>query len=411
MKLTVPCTVVPILLLGTLGLAAQSNDPQAAATSSAASPVARIYVTQLAHALNPKSAYSDQFVGFSADSQGRLTPIAGGPWPGDAWADTGTWLFADDATNLQYALSYKVDSAGAPHQAAKYDLANRAPDGCAKVEGFDFLTLDHTGATLYAHGASYNEGSNGCADNSVLQSYKINKTDGKLTYLGSIDDPILDSLNGLTFTGDNRLALGGEGGGGGMTCDCQMSSFVRQSDGLLVKGASTVLHPVGAPDGQKYYPFAKADPNGHLAVLLDPQTEAGKEVLGAYTARSDGTVTTTNTFDQMPVTGSTAPPDIGSGFFDMSMSPSGKLLAVVTGDGSLHVYHFNGAGPITPYVTLLPASDSPQFTAWDSANHLYVLASQKLYVFTLTPTTHSQAPGSPYPIQYGSGILVHAMTP
>lgn len=399
--------LVPAFALGVSEFVAQSTPLASAAPTS--SPVARIYVTQSARAINPNSPYGYQFVGYSADSEGRLTPIAGGPWPGMAWATTGTWLFADDAKNIRYALSYKVDSAGAPHQAAQYDLANRAPAGCAKVEGFDFLTLDHTGATLYAHGASYSQGSNGCADNAVLQSYKINKETGTLTYLGSIDDPILDSLSGLTFTDNNLLAFGGEGGGGGATCDCRMSSFIRQSDGLLVKGATTVLDPAGSPSGQRYYPFVKADPSGHLAVWLDPQSEAGNQVLGAYTVHSDGTITTNNTYDQMPVTGSTAPPDIGSGFFDISMSPSGKLLAVVMGDGSLHLFHFNGASPITSYTTLLPVSADPEYTAWDSANHLYVVTSSRLYVFTVTPTSHAQAPGSPYSISYGNNILVHSI--
>jgi hypothetical protein len=38
--------------------------------------------------------------------------------------------------------------------------------------------------------------------------------------------------------------------------------------------------------------------------------------------------------------------------------------------------------------------------------HLYVLGASKLYVFTATPTSVSQAPGSPYSIANPSALIV-----
>jgi hypothetical protein len=45
---------------------------------------------------------------------------------------------------------------------------------------------------------------------------------------------------------------------------------------------------------------------------------------------------------------------------------------------------------------------------WDNANHLYAISNKagKLYVFTVTPTSHSQAPGSPYTIQSLQNLIV-----
>jgi hypothetical protein len=47
---------------------------------------------------------------------------------------------------------------------------------------------------------------------------------------------------------------------------------------------------------------------------------------------------------------------------------------------------------------------------WDNNNHLYAISQTegKLFVFTITPTSFSQAPGSPYPIVNPQNITVLA---
>ena len=99
---------------------------------------------------------------------------------------------------------------------------------------------------------------------------------------------------------------------------------------------------------------------------------------------------------------------------DLKMSPSGKLLAVA-GLNGLQVFHFNAAGPVTHYTGLLATKNVLQ-CFWDNDNHLYAiesplsptgsLTSGKLYVFTITPTSYSQAPGSPYTIFSPSSLAV-----
>ena len=79
------------------------------------------------------------------------------------------------------------------------------------------------------------------------------------------------------------------------------------------------------------------------------------------------------------------------------MAPSGKLLAVA-GSGGVQIFHFNGAAPLTPEGGLL-TTHFIESTYWDNANHLYGLSADGLlFVFTVTPTNMSQAPGSPYTI-------------
>jgi hypothetical protein len=93
----------------------------------------------------------------------------------------------------------------------------------------------------------------------------------------------------------------------------------------------------------------------------------------------------------------------------MSMAPSGKLLAVA-GTSGVQVFHFNGANPISKDTGLL-ASGEIDAIAWDSDNHLYAVSrtAGKLYVFTVTPTGESEAPGSPYAVVNPSSLAVEAI--
>jgi outer membrane protein assembly factor BamB len=94
---------------------------------------------------------------------------------------------------------------------------------------------------------------------------------------------------------------------------------------------------------------------------------------------------------------------------DIAMSPSGKLLAVA-GSSGVQVFHFNGSSPITHYTAVLTKDAVAQVDQlfWDNANHLYAIsqAAGKLFVFTVTATSYSQAAGSPYTITNPGSIVV-----
>ena len=88
------------------------------------------------------------------------------------------------------------------------------------------------------------------------------------------------------------------------------------------------------------------------------------------------------------------------------MSPNGKFLAV-GGTSGVQIFHFNGAKPLTKFTGLLAAANLYQMF-WDNANHLYALSETagKLYVFTVTSTGVTQAPGSPHTIANPISIIV-----
>jgi hypothetical protein len=119
--------------------------------------------------------------------------------------------------------------------------------------------------------------------------------------------------------------------------------------------------------------------------------------LATYTANANGTLTTTSTYKNMP--------DVDLPFTTtLSISPSGKLLAV--GGKGFQIFHFDGSDPITHYSGALQTGVTIQEFGWDKANHLYALGGGELFVYTVTPTNITEAPGSPYSIPESSSVIV-----
>src|SRR5258708_23291328 len=136
-----------------------------------------------------------------------------------------------------------------------------------------------------------------------------------------------------------------------------------------------------------------------MAPYPDFGSPPGPVQLAPYPADSSGKLTTTSTAANMPKTAFAS-------INDIRMAPSGKLLAVA-GPNGLQVFHFNGASPITHYTSRLTTNQIDQMF-WDNANHLFAISRSagKLYVFTITPTSVSQAPGSPHTITKPQNIIV-----
>ena len=165
-----------------------------------------------------------------------------------------------------------------------------------------------------------------------------------------------------------------------------------------------------APDGYRIYvPEAvSADPINHVAMALQAANPPGCQnnypQLASFTADAQGNLTTTNNSASMPAT-------LIQYVNDLKVSPSGKLVAVA-GTNGVQVFHFNGANPPTPYTPLLTTENINQMF-WDNDNHLYGInqAGNDMHVFTVTQTTYSEAPGSPYTVSQPASIAVHPETP
>jgi hypothetical protein len=326
---------------------------------------------------------------YSAASTGALTPVVGSPFSSKSqyMALNGKFLFGTDGT---WIYSYSIGSTGALTYVSEFNATQKNPYGSG---GPGDLFLDHTGANLY-DGDIYAYGTG----SSAYQYFDINNTSGHFYYLGITPDGGVNAGPPLSIIGNNQY---------GYTSGCYHGSpeilgYRRNSDGSLTP--LNIRPPIPtAPPNESYCSYqAAADPTNHVAISMTPYdiyTVVGPPQIAVYTADSSGNLTTTSTMTNMPKTSVT---DVS----DMSMAPSGALLAV-SGSTGLQVFHFNGANPATPYVTLLSGVQVDQ-EFWDNANHLYAISRSagKLYVFTVTPTTHSQAPGSPYAITVPENVIV-----
>jgi hypothetical protein len=267
--------------------------------------------------------------------------------------------------------------------------------------GIGPLILDHTGSTLYLETSAATD----CASN-VIQSLRVEKS-GDLTFLGSNDAG--QFFSPITFLANNQYAYGGECNDNNGEPQTAIVGFRRLSNGMLVLGPTGKVPEAQHSDTDYYCPFlTAADTTNHVAVALalnvfDPYHNlAGGTQIATYTADSLGNLSTTSTYSNMPQLAV-------SSISGLRMSPNGELLAACTENG-LQIFHFNGASPVTRYTGLL-TKDPVGDCYWDNASHLYAIGSQKLYVFTITPEKATQAPGSPYPIHNGGGLIVQPRTP
>ncbi len=94
--------------------------------------------------------------------------------------------------------------------------------------------------------------------------------------------------------------------------------------------------------------------------------------------------------------------------YTASISPTGKLLAV-GGGSAFQLFHFNGSAPVTEFFPAIAAGDNLLEFGWDKNNHLYSLTGRSaLLVYTVTPTSIEQAPGSPISTPEAGSVVVVA---
>lgn len=321
---------------------------------------------------------------FAASAAGKMTLVKGSPFPVIGLMEdiNGKYLIS---VGTGYLHTYPIESNGAVgEQASEINTQDYDGSECGLTNGLGSV-LDHTGKFLYVQ---LDTGGNPwCA---AWQSYQV-ESNGSLTFLGSTEtfSPIGDVQPSNVPT----ISSNDEYGYGTILMApipeqppySSFAPFQKLPDGqLVVNDSFSVTYPGGDAEGGPY--IAKADPNGHLAVMM--YSVSGPFQLASYTIdNSTGSIVSTNTWQDMPTAGDYVR--------TMSMSPSGKLLAV-GGSPGLQIFHFNGAAPITNYSVLSSTTDIDQ-VHWDNNNHLYVL-SDGLYVYTITPTSISEVPGSPFKV-------------
>jgi hypothetical protein len=359
--------------------------------SQAGSPVAYVYVAAGTGNGNPNSV-----VGYSAATNGSLTPIPGSPFSDNvsSMAVNGKYLMATDSSSPTNIDTFKIGSNGALSYITSTSCAQT---GNSCVYAFN-LFFDHTGSDLYA--MEYD------GSNDETASYSVNESSGVLNYLGNTVTGAFPGDYTSTFLiGDNVYAYSADQSG------CMypnIYAFQRESSGLLNSiGSQFNVQPTPPPGVRIYYPdLTVADPTNNLAMLEQPANPPGCATgpvqIAVFTADGNGNLNTNSTYKNMPATKIQNP-------YDMKMSPSGQLLAVAGQEG-LQIFHFNGANPVTHYTGLLTKAPINQMF-WDNDNHLYAISNTagQLLVFTITPTTHNKVKGSPYAIAGPQDIIVQPL--
>jgi hypothetical protein len=376
----------PVCLLAFAAICASTVLASAQVTSSPtesnsiqapASRVAYVYVSS-----TPTSS-TGQISAYSAASNGALTPIAGSPFPYDVnyMAVNGAWLFG--VANMDTDItSFSIASNGVLTFKDTYKVTNPGT-------GVISVYLDHTGSTLYADYYTTN--------NDYL-SFSINQSNGRLTKIGDLAGGPPNNTP-VSFIGNNVYAYSSSCYHFGQ----EIIGVKRNTDGTLSYLNSNFPFPA-EKSGGFYCPWkAAADPTNHVAIAMDPLNsnwgQDGLWQLASYTADTAGNLTTKSTYSNMPTV-------LVGAVNDYSMSPSGKYLAV-GGTAGFQIFHFNGANPITKFTGLLTGNTIDQIF-WDNANHVYAISLQagKLFVWTVTSTGATRAPGSPHLIPNVQNLIV-----
>jgi hypothetical protein len=351
---------------------------------------------------------------YDTAANGRLTSVGNYPLvaPSTLIGGNGSYLFAagvdnpstnSGETNID---SYPVQSNGALGTRAETINATDYAGSCSAGTSIVSVTLDHTGHYLFAR--LYNQ-ENGACDQ--WQTYQI-APNGLLTFLGSEKSPLIGYLETVAST--NNFAYGSSEGsacGSASEADAgpQFFPYSRNSaHDLSYDHNFTHTDPAGT--GTMYTLWASADPTDHLAVLMadcNNNSELSPRI-ASYTINSKtGSISSTNTWSDMPTSlvDSNIPLNSLPPMFT-SMSPSGKLLAVV--GGGFQIFHFNGASPLTRMTGLERSGDDIHQSAWDNDNHFYTLDffGGQIRVFTVTPTGFAEDPGSPVNANAGGAFVV-----
>ena len=352
--------------------------------ATATAPVAAIYI----------QGHDGVYVE-NANTAGTLTAVKGSPvWvSGQMSGIRGSYLISAGTDDLR---TYKLESNGLPgSKVGEIDTQGYSGSPCGTIDGG--AVLDHTGQYL----AVPLFGGATCA---ALQTYKI-ASNGDFTFLGDAEstDGVHSDIYqvGVSAISSNDLFAYGVQSQQEATV---FLAYKRGAAGDWVTDESfTEKDPTFNPSDYNYAPWlVAADNAGHLAVVMNQPFGpncCSTFSLASYTIDNQtGAIESTNTYTNMPVLKIYAS--------DMAMSWGGNLVAV--GGLGLQIFHFNGAAPATAFGgVLLPKVNIAQ-VAWDKNNHLYALSTQtqQLYVYTVTPTSITEAPGSPYKANQWQSLIV-----
>ena len=234
-----------------------------------------------------------------------------------------TYLFGA-GDNGKDIYTFAIASDGALKQVSETNAQKYNPYGCGSIGP---TQIDYSGTTLYNQ---VNAGD--CQNVQFIQAFKI-ENNGELQFIGnSISGIPTISLLSLRFVSLVPIEFAYQTG---CADDEGLAGpvnevYKRESNGMLTTIAYDNVSPKTQNPDDVTVPFClPATRQNHLAVaysLYNAKGFVGTKALASYTADSHGNLTTTNTFENMPL--------ISSETAAMSISPTGGKLLAVGGWGS-----------------------------------------------------------------------------
>jgi hypothetical protein len=350
---------------------------------------------------------------YTLNSANKLTLATGSPFKtvglgagtnGKYWISVGTNILH------VYAINQTTGAIGA--QVSQIDTSLYAGADCGTTGP---TTLDHTGQFFYVQHWNTPQPDSGMWMCNAFQTFKVNSSNGQMTFMGNnetTDGTHMLPADMFSIVAAGNFAFGELDEGWGSYSVAGYSRSLSTGD-LTGPYQSTSYPPTANPSSYYFFPTnLTPDPSNHIAMAVATSgtdgpypTLYGPGQLASYTISASSGLTSTNTYSNMPAL--TVNADV------MNMSPSGKILAVgggtnpnqvplrfIFGSSGLQLFHFNGASPITPFSSVLTKTPI-DYIHWDNANHLYALSAStgKLYVYTVTTTTITPVPGSPFTIK------------
>jgi hypothetical protein len=339
--------------------------------------------TSLAAQTNPIVSYayvgtnSKKIYAFAVHQNGSSTALSGSPFsgPGAFIANTTNFLFANDGTNI---ASYQRSSTGSIHQVATINgiAHNDTPTG----SGVGTLTLDRTGATLYAGEQDFQ----GASNNAYAEFAK--QSNGSLAFRANT--PINVNYGGfLTFSTNNSFAYG---------TGCSMATwdvfgFHRSSTGTLTPFDTGNTIPPNTT--QDVCPGATASSSrGYLAIAYTTIGLPAATRIATYQITSSGALkfisSTATSF---------------STIHSMRFEATGNYLAV--GGNGIAVYRLNSNGTLTKMSGRSFTTATFFGVQWDHSWHILANSTSNFWVFNARLGILSQA-GPTHPVGNSTNVAV-----
>jgi hypothetical protein len=318
---------------------------------------------------------------FAVMTDGSVRSVPGSPFsePSMFLNVSSGYLFASDG---RFIVTYTRAQNGSLRLTSQIDGTqhNDTPQG----SGIDSLTLDRSGASLYAGEINFQG-----ADNDAYAFFGIGR-DGRLRFIAN--SPINVNFHGsLGFSQNDKYAYGD----GCFFIGWDLFGLVRSADGRLTPFDPKASFPPN-PKGDILCPGAMAASAKGYLVLNYSDLDAASQHLVTYRINPDGSLT---------IVSHSAFTTQSTGFSSIRLDPSGTFLAAA-GRNGLRIYRLLVNGRLAPVGA--PVATAVNFGAvqWDNFGHVFALSSNGFYIFDLNHGVLMPAPGSPHPIAKSASLAV-----